>query len=128
MISKKLLLIITTTILVAGPGYALANSVTYTVNKPATITYQLAHQNSDSSPILGARQTAHVAHSLTIPVKLKCFQSTGIVTDNINGHELPASAKQFGALKSCTLKTTQNKLSGDINLTLSTHKISCSHS
>lgn len=106
---------------------AWANEVQYTVNKPTTIVYQLVHQNSGQKPILGARQSMQIEKKAAVPVDLQGYQFAGVVTDNIDGHELPANAKQFGAMESCTMNTDKTHTSGMLKVTIQSHEISCAH-
>lgn len=108
-------------------GTALANEVQYTVNKPTTIVYQVAHQNFGESPVLSARQTIAIDHAGAVFVDLKGYQFAGVVTDRIDGRELPANAKQFGRMDSCTVSTTREHTTGTLSVTIKPHEISCVH-
>ncbi len=66
--------------------------------------------------------------SLSIPVQLGDYQYVGIITDNVDGHELPERIKQFGQPISCTVRTDKIKTTGTIMLSSEPHRISCGHS
>lgn len=115
------------TFLLGAGSLAMANEVTYVVNKPFELVYQVAHQNPGHQPVLGARQTIHIDQQATLPVDLKGYQLAGIVTDNVDGHELPLEAKQFGQWDSCTVSTDSHHTGGTLTVTGKPHEIKCSH-
>ncbi len=108
-------------------GIASANTVTYQTNKPLTVTYQPAYQTAAGEIIKGERVTQQINGSLSIPVQLGNYQYVGIITDNVDGHELPEGAKQFGH-SSCSARTDKTKTQGTITLIREPHKISCARS
>lgn len=108
-------------------GMASANTITYQTNKPLTVIYQPAYQTAAGEIVLGERVTKQVNMSLSIPVQLGDYQYVGIITDNVDGHELPAGAKQFGQTN-CTARTDKTKTQDTIMLFSEPHRISCGHS
>lgn len=121
---KRLILMI---FFLTGTTSVFANTVTYTVNQPATITYQVVRQYRDADIALSDHLTATVQSSVSIPVTLNGAQYVGIITDTINGHALPLDAKQFGQPNTCTVRTSRAKPAGELRLTMQAHKITCSH-
>ena len=112
-------------------GSAFANTVKYQLNQPMQVTYQVAHQKAGGPIVLGQRTRLN---GNTVHLQQNGYSFVGVVTDNINGHELPESAKQFRGAQSCTASTGKNNPNASIKLTFTPKtttqkgRIQCAHS
>lgn len=123
-------------LLIVATGFtatAQANEVTIKINKPAQVTYRIAHQNAGENVQLGEPITIQVNewekignnYRINIPVNLDDYEYAGIVTDAVAGHKLLSSANQFNKSEQCSM-TTDNKItSGTLNMIIGSHKASC---
>lgn len=78
-------------------------------NRPMQVTYQYAYKNNNAAPQYGARQSKLLNKQLTLPVELGNFDYAGVVIDEVSGHRIPASYRQFPMERSCQGVTSKHK-------------------
>ncbi len=125
-IMKLKQLILLTGGLSAMMSAAYAHEVVLTTNQPATVSFQMMHQNQNMSPVAGEVRTISIDKSLTIPIEMQAYQIAGIKVLSINGHELPSSANQFNQPQQCSIAIDSIKTQGTIELTVIEHEAKCS--
>ena len=101
---------------------AQANEVLLTANQPMQVSYQLAHQNKNGQPVLGATQSIKLDKNTVITVPLANFDRAGVVITSVDGHVIPS---EFNKPEQCAMTTDKVRTSGVLALTMSAHSASC---
>lgn len=103
-----------------------ANSVLVSTNKPAQITFQIAHKNAGNKTIYSESKNIWVKNNVTVSFGLEGYQLSGIVIKAINGHQLPRYVSRFNHPRNCSMTTDKLRATGALTFKLSPHTLKCS--